>query len=128
MSHSLATPWTVPTRLLCPWDFQPEYWSGLPFLFPGDLHDPGIKPQSPALAGTFFTTEPPGKPLYFQYNCLIFDIPLLGVLHMSVCLCVRLALLVCFVKNRKVKGLSLLKSLREPATEKMYKKERISLT
>ena len=100
----------------------------MPFLFPGDLCDPGIKPQSPALAGTFFTTEPPGKPLYFQYNCLIFDIPLLGVLHMSVCLLVRLALLVCFVKNRKVKWLSLLESLREPATEKMYKKERIFLT
>ena len=28
---------------------------------PGDLSNPGIKPRSPALAGTFFTTEPPGK-------------------------------------------------------------------
>ena len=26
-----------------------EYWSGLPFLSPGDLHDPGIDPRSPAL-------------------------------------------------------------------------------
>ena len=26
-----------------------EYWSGLPFPFPGDLPDPGIKPRSPAL-------------------------------------------------------------------------------
>ena len=35
-----------------------EYWSGLPFLTPGDLPDPGIKPMfpaSPALAGGFFT-------------------------------------------------------------------------
>ena len=24
-----------------------EYWSGLPFPPPGDLHDPGIKPTSP---------------------------------------------------------------------------------
>ena len=39
-----------------------EYWSGLPFPSPGDLPDPGIKPMSPALAGGFFTTEPPGKP------------------------------------------------------------------
>ena len=42
-----------------------EYWSGLPFLPPEDLPDPGIKPTSPmppALAGGFFTTEPPGKP------------------------------------------------------------------
>ena len=40
-----------------------EYWSGLPFSSPGDLPDPGIKPMSPLLAGGFFTTEPPGKPL-----------------------------------------------------------------
>ena len=40
-----------------------EYWSGLPFPPPGDLSDLGIKPKSPALAGRFFTTEPPGKPL-----------------------------------------------------------------
>ena len=30
--------------------------------FSGDLPDPGIEPASPALAGKFFTTEPPGKP------------------------------------------------------------------
>ena len=36
-----------------------EYWSGLPFLSPGDLPHPGIEPRSPALAGGFFTTEPP---------------------------------------------------------------------
>ena len=37
-----------------------EYWSGLPFPSPGNLADPGIKPASPALAGGFFTTKPPG--------------------------------------------------------------------
>ena len=40
-----------------------EYWSGLPFPSPGDLPDPGIEPTSPALAGRFFTTAPPGKPM-----------------------------------------------------------------
>ena len=40
-----------------------EYWSGLQFPPPGDLPDPDIEPVSPALAGGFFTTEPPGKPL-----------------------------------------------------------------
>ena len=40
-----------------------EYWSGLPLLSPGDLSNPRIKPVSPALAGGFFTTEPPGKPM-----------------------------------------------------------------
>ena len=42
------------------------YWSGVPFPPPGDLPDPGMEPESPAspaLAGGFFTTEPPGKPL-----------------------------------------------------------------
>ena len=46
-----------------------EYWSGLPFLPPGDLPDPGIEPASlasPALAGGFFTTVPPGKPWLFS--------------------------------------------------------------
>ena len=42
------------------------YWSGLPFTTPGDLPNPGIKPMSlmsPALAGGFFTTESPRKPV-----------------------------------------------------------------
>ena len=30
-----------------------EYWSGLPFPSPGDLPDPGIEPESSALAGKF---------------------------------------------------------------------------
>ena len=41
---------------------QQEYWNGLAFPPPGDLPDSGIKPASPALAGGFFTIEPPGKP------------------------------------------------------------------
>ena len=39
-----------------------EYWSELPFPSPGDLPDLEIEPRSPALAGVFCTTEPPGKP------------------------------------------------------------------
>ena len=42
-----------------------EHWSGLPFLSPGDLPDPGTQPVSPApsaLADGFFITEPRGKP------------------------------------------------------------------
>ena len=35
----------------------------MPFPSPEDLPGPGIKPVSPALAGRFFTTEPPGKHL-----------------------------------------------------------------
>ena len=38
-----------------------EYWSGLPFPFPGDLPDPGIKPRSPALQADSLLTELQGK-------------------------------------------------------------------
>ena len=46
--------------------FQQEYWSGFPCPSPGDITGPGIEcmsPASPPLAGGFFTTAPPGKPL-----------------------------------------------------------------
>ena len=43
-------------------EYSQKHWSGLPFPCPGDLPDPGIEPGSSALAGGFFTTEPPGKP------------------------------------------------------------------
>ena len=43
-----------------------EYWNGLLFPTPGDLSNSGVELVSlapPALAGRFFTTEPPGKPI-----------------------------------------------------------------
>ena len=53
-------------RLLFPWDFpRQEYWSGFPCSPPGILPDPGTELMSlasPALAGGFFTTEPPYNP------------------------------------------------------------------
>ena len=57
-----------------------EYWSGLPFPPPGDLPNPGTKLASlvsPALAGRFFTTALPGKPLYVYCICIIIIIPIL---------------------------------------------------
>ena len=41
-----------------------EYWNGLPFPSPGDLPDPGIKPQSPASQADALPSEPPGKGEY----------------------------------------------------------------
>ena len=38
-----------------------EFWSGLPFPFPGDLPNPGIEPRSPALPADSLLSEPPGK-------------------------------------------------------------------
>ena len=64
MSDSFVTPWTVAHQIPLSIGFlRQEYCSGLPFPSPGGLPDPGIKPLSPALAGGFFTTESPGKPV-----------------------------------------------------------------
>ena len=66
------------SQLCDPMDYSPqaplsmgfprqEYWNGLPFPPPRDRPNPGIKPMSPVfleLAGGFFTTGPPGKPVY----------------------------------------------------------------
>ena len=41
--------------------FRQEYWSGLPFPYPGDLPNPGIEPGSPALQADALPSEPPGK-------------------------------------------------------------------
>ena len=62
-----ATPWTIAHQAPLSMGFSmQEYRSGFPFPSPGDLHDPRIKPvspASPALAGGFFAAELPGKPI-----------------------------------------------------------------
>ena len=63
VSNSLQPHGLQPARLLCPWD-SPSKNTGLPCPPPGDLPNPGIELvslMSPALAGGFFTTEPPEK-------------------------------------------------------------------
>ena len=55
-------------------NFPQECWSGLPFIPPGSLPDTGfepVSPVSPALAGRFFTAEPPGNPYVFIYYSAI---------------------------------------------------------
>ena len=70
LSHSscvqlFVTLWTVAHQAPLSTVFsRQEFWGGLPFPPPGDLPDPGIEsrsPVSPALAGGFFTTDPPGE-------------------------------------------------------------------
>ena len=39
-----------------------EYWSGLSFLSPGEILNPGIESGSPALQADSLLSEPPGKP------------------------------------------------------------------
>ena len=57
-----------------------EYWSGLPCLPPGDLHDPGIKPAppvTPALQAGSLLLSHWGSPQIYAYICfnyLIFSL------------------------------------------------------
>ena len=60
---TLVTPWSVARQAPLSMGFsRQEYWSGLSFPSRGDLPHPGIEPESAALVGGFFTTEPAGKP------------------------------------------------------------------
>ena len=62
VSH-FATPWTVAYQARQSMEFSRQgYWNGLPFPPPGDVPGLGIKPVSPALTGSFFAGQPPGKP------------------------------------------------------------------
>ena len=69
MSNYFATPWTIdcqtPLSVGLP---RQEYWSGFPFPSQEDLSYSGIEHKSLALAGRFFTTEPPGKLGKFYRN------------------------------------------------------------
>ena len=59
------TPWTVASQASLSMGFsRQKYWSGLLFLSPGDLPDPGFEPRSPALWADSLQSEPPGKPPY----------------------------------------------------------------
>ena len=67
-----ATPWTVACLVSKPMGFSRlEYRSELPFPPPGGLPHSGtepVSPESPALAGGFFTAEPHPMPLKSQIN------------------------------------------------------------
>ena len=57
-----VTPWTVAHQALLSVRLpRQEHWRQLPFLSPGDLPKPGIKPASPALQTDSLLTEPAGK-------------------------------------------------------------------
>ena len=57
------TSWTVAHQAPLSMEFsRQEYWSGLPCTSLGDLPDPGIEPESPALKADSLPPEPPGKP------------------------------------------------------------------
>ena len=58
-----ATLWTVPTRLLSPWESPwQEHWSGLPCPPPGDFPDPGIRPRHLTHVSSLQADSLPTKP------------------------------------------------------------------
>ena len=57
-----------------------EYWSGLPFPFPGDIPDPGNGPGSPTLQADSLPIELQGKPVVslelgssVQFSCSVMS-------------------------------------------------------
>ena len=65
---SLGPHGLLPTRLLCPWHFPGKNMEVVAMSYSRDvLPHPEIKPSSPvspAWTGRFFTTVPPGKPIF----------------------------------------------------------------
>ena len=83
VSDSLQPCELEPTNPLFVGFSRQEYLSGLPFPPPGDLPNPGIQPESPespALAGRFFTTEPPGLP---ALGCVTYKMGIITILPTS---------------------------------------------
>ena len=69
-----AVPWTVAYQAPPVMEFsRQEYWSGLPFLSPGDLPDPGIEPRFPPLQADALPSELPGKPKLIQKRNVSID-------------------------------------------------------
>ena len=61
-----ATLWTVACQAPPSMGYsRQEYWSGLPFLPPGDLPHPGLEPASSALQGDYLPQSHWGTPLEY---------------------------------------------------------------
>ena len=76
MFDSFVTSWTVafqvPLSMGLP---RQEYWSGLPYLSPEDLHDLEIEFRSPALQSDSLPTERPGKPFHLSKGVVVKNLP-----------------------------------------------------
>ena len=79
MPDSFTPAWTVAYQAPLSMGFyRQDSWSGLPFPSPGALPDSRTEPASPALAGGFFSSEPPGKPcvVLVAQSCLTLGDPM----------------------------------------------------
>ena len=80
MSDSVRPPWTIAYQAPLSMEFsRQQYWSGLPFLSPGVLPDPGIEPRSPTLQVDSLPSEPLGNPVIkFWFSVMFMSMQLLG--------------------------------------------------
>ena len=79
----LTTIWTAASQAPLSMGFsRQEYWSGLPFPYPGHLSNLGIEPGSPALQTDILPSEPLGKPYYVpaDSNVYTFQFLLSGII------------------------------------------------
>ena len=64
MSNPFETLWTATCQAPLSMEFfRQEYWNWLPFPPPGDLPDPGIKPESPTLQADSLPSQNPKNSL-----------------------------------------------------------------
>ena len=72
---------------LCPWDFpRQEYWSGYPFISPGDLSGLGTEPRFPILQADSLPSEPSGKhPPPHTHICILSCVACHGILIIGPC-------------------------------------------
>ena len=67
MSDSFVTPWTAACQAPLSMGFPgQEYWSGLPFPSPGDLHYPVTEPAASALPMDSLLLSYQGSPKFFK--------------------------------------------------------------
>ena len=69
VSQLFATLWSEAHQAPLSMEFsRQEYWSGLSLPSPGNVPNPGIEPESPALQADSLLSEPPGM-LNIYYLC-----------------------------------------------------------
>ena len=81
---TLVTPRTVACQSVLSMEFsRQEYWCGLPFPSPGDIHNPGIEPESPALETDSLPTNLPGNYSLGRIQSFPFEHHWGGLNHMA---------------------------------------------
>ena len=76
------TPWTVAYQAPLSIGFsRQEYWSGLPFAFPGDLPYPGIKAGLPHCRQTLYHLSHQGSP---GNSCIVFEKFLNKIIYLTI--------------------------------------------